>query len=160
LLVCLGTRVVKSVLQCDQDPYFRFPKISSVKTRTAAMALPTVAFTVLLSLSVVSGTLASSNLTEAELPSFPSFFPHTPRVLSEPPGALSELLEAYSALRTLASAALDRERDFSSVLTLVHPPLVASAKNLLHYLTMRESDLRIVQVSVAPTIKWGRFARF
>jgi hypothetical protein len=96
----------------------------------------------------ITAVNSEANISEHEVPSLPSFFPTTPRVLHEPPGALSELLEAYSTLRALAAAAIDREKEFAATIDLVHPPLLGSAKNLLHYLLLRESDLRVIQLAL------------
>ena len=60
-----------------------------------------------------------------------------------------QLESLVTSLHELRRRALDLESAFARELARVHPDQAASARNLLHYLALRQSDLRPLQGELA-----------
>jgi pyruvate kinase len=60
-----------------------------------------------------------------------------------------DILKVGDQLESLHKRALEFEARFSDELALVHPDLRQGAKNLVHYLALRQSDIRALQEDLA-----------
>jgi pyruvate kinase len=64
-------------------------------------------------------------------------------------GSLADIERGIDALTTIRAEMLDAARAQWKTLASVHPDRRASARNLIHYLTLRQHDLRELQVGLA-----------
>jgi len=66
--------------------------------------------------------------------------------MSRDEATITQLIGAVSDLR---DDALRMERRFARDIALVHPSYRRSARNLLHYLALRQRDIRTMQTQLA-----------
>jgi len=60
-----------------------------------------------------------------------------------------DILKVSDQLESLHERALELEARYADELALVHPALRNGAKNLIHYLALRQSDIRALQEDLA-----------